>query len=570
MYHPLHVRLTRKNLNFDYLNQPPQIPAWLDTRSSRHSPYAPPPVGAASSTHWLDGTPLSSRRKPPSQVPNNPNPSDVVGTVISPARSGSIHNNRSQPEGPSEHISANQPLVHLPRPSTDTDTATQGPPNTAATSVRSALLRINLPLSHGKQRTDSEDRSPEKSIGDLNHTSRNMNRSSPATTMSASAAPASRTSPRLSSDARNMSQSPYTAAQSSARLSAQCASGETAVHSSRTSKQTAVMYTHSPSNHSLLRQNIDTNEQNLPTVPPVQSGSNTPMSSDIDKQRNELLNQPSRDVTDEPKQTNISPANGAPTVDAPEERQIPVAQEQNLHRVDRVLNPTPKDSSPACPPSHPDRGNIDNTIGSESETPSSNAPAIQPDPNVSHNALQPLPLSTTNNPPINQPPLVGPSSELASLNSASLSRQPASPNGLHPTTGLKRKILPGPSSQSTTGALHSALKRPRSLINAVEAGGDVMTTNDNSESNSWAAAVNSGTSQQTAAATAVDGLDESEKKVQEYVVSYGLLIVERDRSSRVTWLCCKLCPIFGCKSRKTISISWLMDFRFSRLSLRHI
>lgn len=40
-----------------------------------------------------------------------------------------------------------------------------------------------------------------------------------------------------------------------------------------------------------------------------------------------------------------------------------------------------------------------------------------------------------------------------------------------------------------------------------------------------------------------------EQAIQEYVISYGLLIVERDKNGKATWLCCKLCPIFGCRNR---------------------
>lgn len=37
--------------------------------------------------------------------------------------------------------------------------------------------------------------------------------------------------------------------------------------------------------------------------------------------------------------------------------------------------------------------------------------------------------------------------------------------------------------------------------------------------------------------------------VQNFVRKYGLLIVERNVNGKVQWLCCKFCPIFGCRSK---------------------
>lgn len=50
---------------------------------------------------------------------------------------------------------------------------------------------------------------------------------------------------------------------------------------------------------------------------------------------------------------------------------------------------------------------------------------------------------------------------------------------------------------------------------------------------------------------------EHETIIQEFVRKYGLLIVERDDNGRVQWLCCKLCPIYGCRSKH---INFIMTY----------
>lgn len=70
----------------------------------------------------------------------------------------------------------------------------------------------------------------------------------------------------------------------------------------------------------------------------------------------------------------------------------------------------------------------------------------------------------------------------------------------------------------------------------------------------WGAAIDNTTANAASVAVPVtastDAEHMSEEAVQELVQSYGLLIVERDDIGRATWMCCKLCPIFGCKTRK--------------------
>lgn len=127
---------------------------------------------------------------------------------------------------------------------------------------------------------------------------------------------------------------------------------------------------------------------------------------------------------------------------------------------------------------------------------------------------------------------------------SSTSRHQVAPGPLA-SAGVKRKAAPG----TTNTAL--AISQPAQKRSRVERTADGAVKSGNG-ANSWAEAVNSGSHQSGSAPMNVetrDDLVEEERKIQEYVVNYGLLIVERDSAARVTWMCCKLCPIFGCKKR---------------------
>lgn len=61
-----------------------------------------------------------------------------------------------------------------------------------------------------------------------------------------------------------------------------------------------------------------------------------------------------------------------------------------------------------------------------------------------------------------------------------------------------------------------------------------------------------------------------EETIQRHIISYGLLIVERDESGKATWICCKLCPIFGCKNRLSSYIKVYMAPFVEKEFLDHV
>lgn len=178
---------------------------------------------------------------------------------------------------------------------------------------------------------------------------------------------------------------------------------------------------------------------------------------------------------------------------------------------------------------------VDNESGAvnrakQNDTPSAAVGNRMPPP---HNVLKPSQYPDRN----------ASGNPVGNVTPSSTSRQVA-PSSLA-SAGVKRKAVPG-TTNTALAVSQPALKRSR-----VERTVDGAVNSSNG-ANSWADAVNSGSHQSGSAPMNVetrDDLAEEERKIQEYVVNYGLLIVERDSAARVTWMCCKLCPIFGCKTR---------------------